>query len=135
MNIVTPVSHCLPSASFERRQENTLYDGVVSIFQYKRSVWNLFFEPSERNRRRFAIERLRALFLWLRNWNISQLRNYSNYHWRTVTKELRKRKKRSTKTVGGVSFFLFRRHTSDINSHESVTEAICRARRTGRRQL
>jgi len=75
-----------------------------------------------------------ALFLRSRIWNVSQLcTDYSNYHQWTVIKRLTGEREIQRRLEG--LFFPFRRHTSDINSRESVTEAICRARRTGRRQL
>lgn len=164
-NIVILASRALfivyrPPTSVERRQGNTFRRATVSIFQYKR-VELIFRAPSqpanqptcrakERTRPSFSRDREtraqhthtythahtrcahRIVFTVAKLERLPIARDYSNYRRRTRSREDQERSGRPSCTG---RFCTPAEHTSDINPRESVTEAICSVRRTGRRQL
>lgn len=129
----------LSSARFahERRQGNT-FTSVAYRFSNTNEV-ELIFRADERTRRSPFRNRDAAciVFTVAKLERLPIARYYSNYHRRTSRERIKEQGEREMqKRAGwGRPLFPLRGYTSDINSHESVTEAICRARRTGRRQL
>jgi len=136
-NIVILVSHCLSFIVRELRSneetERNTFTGVISIFQYKRS--GTYFSSSQANAKPSQSRHMCIVFTVAKLECLPIARDYSNYHRRMVAKRLRNRSKRDRQMTNRSSFSFLHRHTSDINSHESVTEAICRAQRTSWRQL